>query len=78
MKYYTKPFVSDMIIKYETYTIPEILNEYFPTWTEMMVSGGQGNFVDEEACVRDWIVMNDAWESDSEGNHVLPSSASGG
>jgi len=77
MKYYTKIVPSDMVIKYETYTIPEILDEYFPSWAEAMIEGGQGNFVDEESCIRDWVLLHDAWESDSEGHHVLPSSASG-
>ena len=76
MKYYTKPVPSDMAIKYETYTTKEILNEYFPTWTEMMVTGGKGNFIDEESCISDWVLLNHAWESDSEGNYVLTSSVS--
>ena len=77
MKYYTKIIPSDMIVKYETYTIKDILDEYFLKWTEMMVEGGKGNFVSEEACISDWVVLNQAWESDSEGLHVFTSSASG-
>jgi hypothetical protein len=77
MKYYTKPFASDMVIKFETYSTKDILNEYFPKWAESMVQGGYGNFVDEENCIEDWILLNGAWETDSEGYHVLPASASG-
>jgi hypothetical protein len=78
MKYYTKPFISDMVINYETYSTKEILDEYFPEWTEMMVAGGKGNFIDEESCIQDWVILYHAWETDSESLHVLPLSASEG
>ena len=75
MKYYTKPVLSDTAILYETYTTKEILDEYLPIWIEMMAKTNQP--ITENACISDWILMNQAWESDSEGHHVLSSSASG-
>jgi hypothetical protein len=76
MKYYTKPVPSDMAILYETYTTKDILDEYFPAWCEMMIQGGSGEFLSTDKCIDDWILMNHAWESDSEGYHVFTSSAS--
>jgi hypothetical protein len=75
MKYYTKVVPSDMAILYETYTTKDILNEYFLDWTVMMARTNQ--LITEEACIADWVLINQAWESDSEGYHVLSSSASG-
>jgi hypothetical protein len=75
MKYYTKVVPSDMAILYETYTTKDILNEYFLDWTVMMARTNQ--LITEEACIADWVLVNQAWESDSEGYHVLSSSASG-
>ena len=75
MKYYTRVVPSDMVIKYETYSTKDILDEYFIDWVKLM---GQTNQpITENACISDWIVYNQAWESDSEGHHVLSSSASG-
>ena len=75
MKYYTRVIPFDMSIKYETYSTKDILNEYFLDWTVMMARTNQ--LITEEACIADWVLMNEAWESDSEGYHVLSSSASG-
>jgi len=75
MKYYTKVVPSDMAILYETYTTKDILDEYFLDWTVMMARTNQ--LITEEACIADWVLINHAWESDSEGYHVLSSSASG-
>jgi hypothetical protein len=75
MKYYTKPVPSDMAIKYETYTTKDILDDYFVDWVKLM--GETNRPITEDACIDDWVVMNHAWESDSEGNYVLSSSASG-
>ena len=75
MKYYTRVVPFDMAIKYETYSTKDILNEYFLDWTVMMARTNQ--LITEEACIADWVLMNEAWESDSEGYHVLSSSASG-
>jgi hypothetical protein len=75
MKYYTKPVLSDMAILYETYTTKEILDEYLPIWIEMMAKSNRP--IIEQDCIDDWVLINHAWESDSEGYHVLSSSASG-
>lgn len=75
MKYYTRVVPFDMAIKYETYSTKDILDEYFLDWTVMMARTNQ--LITEEACIADWVLMNEAWESDSEGYHVLSSSASG-
>ena len=75
MKYYTKPVPSDMAIKYETYTDKDILDNYFVDWVKLM--GETNRPITEDACIDDWVVMNHAWESDSEGYHVFTSSASG-
>jgi hypothetical protein len=75
MKYYTRVVPSDMVVKYETYSTKDILNEYFLDWTVMMARTNQ--LITEEACIADWVLVNQAWESDSEGYHVLSSSASG-
>jgi hypothetical protein len=64
-----------MAIKYETYSTKDILNEYFLDWTVMMARTNQ--LITEKACIADWVLVNQAWESDSEGYHVLSSSASG-
>ena len=64
-----------MVVKYETYSTKDILDEYFPDWASMMARTNQP--ITENACISDWILMNQAWESDSEGHHVLSSSASG-
>ena len=74
MKYYTRVIPSDMVVKYETYSTKDILDEYFPDWASMMARTNQP--ITENACISDWILMNQAWESDSEGHHVLSSSAS--
>ena len=75
MKYYTRVVPFDMAIKYETYSTKDILDEYFVDWVKLV---GQTNQpITEESCIADWITMNQAWESDSEGYHVLPASASG-
>jgi hypothetical protein len=75
MKYYTKPVPSDMAILYETYTTKDILDEYFIDWAKLM---GQTNRpIIEDACIDDWVIMNHAWESDSDGYHVFTLSASG-
>lgn len=64
-----------MAIKYETYTNKDILDEYFVDWVKLM---GQTNRpITEDACIDDWVIINYAWESDSEGNYVLAASASG-
>ena len=76
MRYFTKPVVSDITIAYHTYTLQEVLDEYFPDWANMMAR--YNNPITEEACIKDWLVFNNAWESDSEGYHVLPPSASEG
>ena len=74
MKYYTRVVPSDMVIKYETYSTKDILDEYFIDWVKLM---GQTNQpITEEACISDWVLMSQAWESDSEGYHVFTSSAS--
>ena len=75
MKYYTRVVPSDMVVKYETLSTKDILDEYFPDWASMMAKTNQP--ITENACISDWILMNQAWESDSEGYHVLSSSASG-
>lgn len=75
MKYYTRVVPSDMVVKYETLSTKDILDEYFPDWASMMAKTNQP--ITENACISDWILMNQAWESDSEGHHVLSSSASG-
>jgi len=75
MKYYTRVVPSDMVVKYETYSTKDILDEYFLDWTVMMARTNQ--LITEEACIADWVLVNQAWESDSEGYHVLSSSASG-
>jgi hypothetical protein len=75
MKYYTRVVPSDMVVKYETYSTKDILNEYFLDWTVMMARTNQ--LITEESCIADWVLVNQAWESDSEGYHVLPASASG-
>jgi len=75
MKYYTKPVPSDMAILYETYTTKDILDEYFIDWVKLM---GQTNRpIIEDACIDDWVIMNHARESDSDGHHVFTLSASG-
>ena len=74
MKYYTRVVPFDMAIKYETYSTKDILDKYFPDWVKLM---GQTNQpITEEACISDWVLMSEAWESDSEGYHVFTSSAS--
>jgi len=75
MKYYTRVVPSDMVVKYETYSTKEILDEYFPDWMPVMAQTNRP--ISEEACISDWVLVNQAWESDSEGHHVLPASASG-
>ena len=75
MKYYTRVVPSDMVVKYETLSTKDILDEYFPDWASMMAKTNQP--ITENACISDWILMNQAWESDSEGYYVLSSSASG-
>lgn len=78
MKYYTRVVPSDMVVKYETLSTEQILDEYFPDWVNMMARHNQP--ITEEACISDWVVFNSAWETDSQGYHVLPqtdSSASG-
>jgi hypothetical protein len=75
MKYYTRVVPSDMVVKYETYSSKDILDEYFPDWASMMARTNQP--ITEDACISDWILMSQAWESDSEGYHVLSSSVSG-
>jgi hypothetical protein len=75
MKYYTRVIPFDMAIKYETYSTKDILDEYFPDWVSMMAKTNTP--ITEEACIADWVLMSQAWESDSEGYHVLPASASG-
>ena len=76
MKYYTKPVPSDMAIIYKTYSTKEILDEYFVQWCEMMIQGGSGEFLSTQRCIDDWVLINQAWESDSEGYHVFSPSAS--
>ena len=75
MKYYTRVVPSDMVVKYETYTDKDILDDYFVDWVKLM--GETNRPITEDACIDDWVVMNHAWESDSEGNYVLSSSSSG-
>ena len=75
MKYYTRVVPSDMVVKYETLSTKDILDEYFIDWAAMMARTNQ--LITEESCISDWIVYNHAWESDSEGYHVFTSSASG-
>lgn len=75
MKYYTRVIPFDMAIKYETYSTKDILDEYFPDWVKMMAKTNTP--ITEEACISDWVLMSQAWESDSEGYHVLSSSVSG-
>ena len=76
MKYYTRLKISEDAISfvYETLSTNDILDEYFPDWVTMMAR--YNNPITEDGCIRDWIVFNQAWETDSEGRHVLPPSAS--
>jgi hypothetical protein len=74
MKYYTRVVPSDMAIKYETFSTKEILDDYFTDWVSMMAKTNQP--ITEESCISDWIVYNQAWESDADGYHVLPSGVS--
>ena len=78
MKYYARVVPSDMVIKYETFSTNDILDDYFPDWVTMMARNNQP--ITENACIKDWVTLHGAWETDSEGYHVLPqtdSSASG-
>jgi hypothetical protein len=70
MKYYTRVVPSDMVVKYETYSTKDILDEYFPDWMPIMAQTNRP--ISEEACIDDWVLINQAWESDADGYHVLP------
>ena len=78
MRYFTKPVPSDTSIAYQTYSLQELLDEYFHSWFNSVIVDGGQNFMSEEQCIQDWLVMNGAWESDSQGYHVFTSSASEG
>ena len=78
MRYYTRFKISEdaLSFHYETLSINDILDEYFPDWVIMMAR--YNNPITEDGCIRDWIAFNQAWETDSNGLHVLPPSASEG
>lgn len=45
-----------------TLTEQEILNLYFPHWSEQMKLRGKEELISEEHCLEDWIIVNWAWE----------------
>jgi hypothetical protein len=80
MKHYTRVKICEngLSLIYETFSTNDILDEYFPDWMVMMARTNQP--ITENACISDWITLHQAWETDSQGYHVLPetdSSASG-
>lgn len=52
-----------------TYSEEEILDFYWDWWSEQMIRKyGPGHpDITHEKCIDDWIVVNWAWEADSEG-----------
>ena len=77
MKYYTRAKITEdsLTLDYETLSVNEILDEYFPDWMVMMAQTNRP--ITEDGCVEDWVLFHHAWETDSGGYHVLPASASG-
>jgi hypothetical protein len=46
----------------EIWSEKQILNSYFPYWTERMVAAGHGDRVNETDCLEDWKVVHWAVE----------------
>jgi hypothetical protein len=47
---------------YITKSEDEIIQEYFPYWSEQMKTVNKEHLIDREACIDDWTVVNLAWE----------------
>lgn len=45
-------------VVYTTMTEQEIIDRFFPYWSEQMERVGKADLISKEACIEDWIVVH--------------------
>lgn len=58
---YIEPGEDGNPIEY-TFTEEEILNQYYPYWSDRLKQLGREHLISKERCLEDWIVVNWAVE----------------